>query len=116
MVDQNIIEKIKAAEHDGDIMMEIEEIPLKKDKLKAIKKYRAAALSMVEGVDEANVANVPHAQKAYDILSTLKSIKRQLRSRSRSRSRSAGGGKTRKQGRKTSKRKSSKRKSHKKRH
>ena len=115
MVDQNIIEKIKAAEHDGDIMMEIEEIPLKKDKLKAIKKYRAAALSMVEGVDEANVANVPHAQKAYDVLTTLKSLKKQLmsRSRSRSRSRSAGGGKTRKHGRKTLKHG---RKSHKKRH
>ena len=37
MADQNIIEKIKAADNDGDIMMEIEEIPLKKDKLKAIK-------------------------------------------------------------------------------
>ncbi len=113
MVDQNIIEKIKAAENDGDIMMEIEEIPLKKDKLKAIKKYKAAALSMVEGVDDANVANVPHAQKAYDILFTLRSIKKQLmsRSRSRSRSRSAGGGKTRKH-----KRKTRKHKSHKKRH
>ena len=116
MVDQNIKAAIESADNAGDIMDTIEGIPLKKDKLKAITKYRAAALSIVEGVDEANVANVPHAQKAYDILSTLKSIKRQLRSRSRSRSRSAGGGKTRKQGRKTIKRKTSKRKSHKKRH
>jgi hypothetical protein len=114
MVDQNIKAAIESADNAGDIMDTIEGIPLKKDKLKAITKYRAAALSIVEGVDDANVANVPHAQKAYDILSTLKSIKKQLRSRSRSRS--AGGGKTRKQGRKTSKRKTSKRKSHKKRH
>jgi len=107
MVDQNIKAAIESADNAGDIMDTIEGIPLKKDKLTAIKKYRAAALSMVEGVDDANVANVPHAQKAYDILFTLKSIKKQLRSRSRS----AGGGKTRKH-----KRKTRKHKSHKKRH